>query len=136
MRLIPDLGGVSSTLLILRHATGSLGILESPLHEMPCHPYVSQPAQAGLGLGIGQAELQLRSTDLPAYRKMPAARPLLGAIPLPHAPTQAIGDNFAFSPSRTDSLRQRDAGRAAARAVTAGGRVCARKRPGVLPLAD
>lgn len=84
--------------LILRHATSSLGILEGPFHEMPCHLHVRQPTQARLGLSIGQAELQLRAVDLPPHQEIPAVRPFLGAIPQPHMLLQVIGNDFAFLP--------------------------------------
>jgi len=45
--------------LIVSHATSALGVHESALDEMPGDLHVREPAQADLGLGIGEAELQL-----------------------------------------------------------------------------
>ena len=80
--------------LVVRHAASAFGILKRALNEMPRRLHFRQATQTGLGLGIGQAELQFRAVDLAAHQQIPASRLGFLAVPQPHPLGQAIGDDL------------------------------------------
>lgn len=82
--------------LIVGHATGALGIFESPFDEMAVGLHAGQSAQRRLGLGIAETELEFAAADFPADQQMPRACRRRGAIPNEDPSGQILGNDLAL----------------------------------------